>query len=149
MTMPPCTTEETTADLATVLRGTLAHLDTLDAATDGYLNALAFILHRVAAADDHVCEQELDRMEKILIDHASLSSSEAVLTVEMAKLRGQIADCCCSYTASRHMRSLLDDKGRARMRGFLQSVAEADGLVRRSEMNKIAQIASELQLDRS
>ncbi len=149
MTMTPCATEDTPTDLATALRGTLAHLDSLDAATDGYLSALAFILHRVAAADEHVCEQEIDRMERILVDHAALSASEAVLTVEMAKQRGRIADCCCSYAASRHLRSLLDDESRVRMRSFLQSVAEADGLVTRSEMNQIAQIASELRLGRT
>ena len=146
MNMPPCATEDTSPDLATELRGTLAHLESLDKATDGYLSALAFVLQRVAVADDHVSDEEVERMEKILIDHASLSAPEAVLTVEMAKQRERIADCCCSYNASRHLRSLLDHEGRIRMRNFLLSVAEADGLVKKSEMNQIAQIASELRL---
>ena len=86
-------------------------------------------------------------MEKILIDHALLAPAEAVLTVEMAKQRGRIADCCCSYTTSRHLRSLIDHEDRVKVRSFLQSVAEADGLVRRSEMHQIAQITAELRLE--
>lgn len=147
MTTHLTATEEGSADLASEFRSAIAHLDSLDAATDGYLSALAFILQRVAAADDRICEQETSRMEKILIDHASLSPSEAVLTVEMAKQRGRIADCCCSYTTSRQMRSLIDHENRIKVRNFLQSVAEADGLVRRSEMHQIAQITAELRLE--
>ena len=87
------------------LRGALTRIDTVDVENDGYLSTLAFILQRVASADEEICEEEVHRMEKILIDHAALSPTEALLTVEMAKQRSLIADCCCSYTASRHMRS--------------------------------------------
>ena len=85
-------------------------------------------------------------MEEILVEHASLSPSEAILTVEMAKQRGRIADCCCSYEASRRMRPLLDAEGRLRLQSFLQSVAEADGCVSCSETNQIRQISTELRL---
>ena len=128
------------------LRGALNRIDTVDAENDGYLTTLAFILQRVAAADEEICDEEVVRMEKILIDHAALSPTEALLTVEMAKQRSLIADCCCSYNASRHMRSLLDRQGRIQVRSFLKSVAEADGLVRRSEKAEIRQITAELGL---
>jgi uncharacterized tellurite resistance protein B-like protein len=128
------------------LRGALNRIDTVDAENDGYLSTLAFILQRVAAADEEICDEEVVRMEKILIDHAALSPTEALLTVEMAKQRSLIADCCCSYNASRHMRSLLDRNGRKQMRRFLKSVAEADGLIRHSEKAEIRQISTELGL---
>ena len=128
------------------LRGALTRIDTVDVENDGYLSTLAFILQRVASADEEICEEEVVRMEKILIDHAALSPTEALLTVEMAKQRSLIADCCCSYKASRHMRSLLDRAGRKQMRRFLKSVAEADGLVRHSEKAEIRQITAELGL---
>ena len=146
MTTIVSTADDTSSDLTTKIRASLAHLNSLDTETDGYLSALAFILQRVAAADDGICEEEVSRMEEILVEHASLSPSEATLAVEMAKQRGRIADCCCAYEASRRMRPLLDGEGQVRLRSFLQSVAEADGCVSCSETHQIRQISTELRL---
>ena len=132
------------ADLTSGIRSTLDQLDDLDSETAGYLNCLAFVLQRVAAADEHICRKEVDRMEKILVEHASLSPPQAVLTVEIAKHRRQLADCCCAYQASRELRSRLDGDSRNRLRRFLDSVAEADGLVHPTEEAEIRQIAAEL-----
>jgi uncharacterized tellurite resistance protein B-like protein len=131
-------------DLTSAIRGTLEQLDGLDRETAGYLNSLAFILQRVAAADHEISPAEVDRMEKILVEHASLSPPQAVLTVEIAKHRNQIADCCCAYQASRELRSRLDKRSRQRLRRFLDAVAEADGLVHPTEEAEIRQIAAEL-----
>jgi uncharacterized tellurite resistance protein B-like protein len=128
------------------IRGILDRLEELDRETAGYLKTLAFILHRVARADDEVSTDEIIRMEQILAQHASISELEAMLTVEIARHCGQIADCGRSYSASREFRSLLDEDGRHRIRGFLDSVAEADGHVLRSETAQIQQIAAELGL---
>ena len=134
------------SDFAGQVRSTLARLDELDRETAGYLKTLAFILHRVAQADDQISEEEIDRMEEILVEHASLSKPEAMLTVEIARHCGQIADCGCSYEASRRMRSSLDEGTGRDIRRFLESVAAADGRVRRSELAQIRQIATELGL---
>ena len=138
--------ETASSRIAEEIRDTLNRLEELNRETAGYLKILAFILHRVAIADDEVSREEVDRMEQILVDHASLSQSEAMLTVEIARHCGEIADCGCSYEASRQLRSSLDaDAGRG-IRRFLESVAEADGMVRRSEKAQIRQIATELGL---
>jgi uncharacterized tellurite resistance protein B-like protein len=134
------------SDFTTEIRDTLNRLEELNRETAGYLKTLAFILHRVAIADDEVCEEEIDRMEQILVDHASLSRAEAMLTVEIARHCGEIADCGCSYQASRELRSALDEGAGLRIHRFLESVAEADGKVRRSEVAQIRQIAAELGL---
>ena len=104
------------SDFAKEIRGTLNRLEELNHETAGYLKTLAFILHRVAIADDEISGEEIDRMEQILVDHASLSRSEAMLTVEIARHCGEIADCGCSYEASRNLRSSLDEgSGRDRV----------------------------------
>ena len=146
MTHQPSTSAEEPAqtDLTSGIRGTLSQLDDLDRETAGYLQSLAFILQRVAAADEHICREEVDRMEQILIDHASLSLPQAVLTVEIAKHRRQLADCCCAYRASRELRARLDGDALRRLSRFLESVAEADGLVLAEEKAEIRQIAAEL-----
>jgi uncharacterized tellurite resistance protein B-like protein len=148
--MPTTTTSDTNSlspsALTSGIRDALARLATLDRDTAGYLKALAFILYRVAAADRDVSEEEVRRMESILVDHASLSRAEAVLTVEIARHCREIADCARSYDASRSLRARLDDGDRRRLRSFLESVAEADGEVRQTEKDAIRQISTELGL---
>lgn len=138
------TESQTSANFADQIRSTLDRLEKLDGETAGYLKTLAFILYRVAQADDQISDEEIDRMETILVEHASLSRPEAMLTVEIARHCGQLADCGCSYEASRRMRSCLDQRRGRQIRGFLNSVAEADGRVQISERAKIRQIATEL-----
>jgi uncharacterized tellurite resistance protein B-like protein len=133
-------------ELAGGIRSALSHLETLDRKTEGYLKTLAFILNRVAGADRHICTEEIERMEQILVDHASLSLPEAVLAVEIARHCGGVADCGCAYEASRRLRSTLDDEQRYRVHEFLKSVAEADGRVRPSEAAEIRQIEAEIGL---
>ena len=140
------TSDRAITDFTSDIRATLNRLEELNRETAGYLKILAFILHRVAQADNEVSSEEVNRMEQILVEHASLSQSEAMLTVEIARHCGQIADCGCSYEASRTLRSTLDDEKRLSIRHFLDSVAEADGQILHSEKAEIRQIATELGL---
>ena len=148
--MPTATTRHTSssspAGLAAGIRQSLARLDSLDRDTADYLKTLAFVMYRVAAADEHVSEEEVRRMEAILVEHASLSLPEAVLTVEIARHCRKTADCARSYDASRRMRARLDARDRRRLHAFLSSVAEADGRVRQTEKDAIRQISTELGL---
>jgi uncharacterized tellurite resistance protein B-like protein len=136
-------------DVNREIRDALSRLEDLNRETADYLKALALILHRVAIADNDVCDQEIDRMEQILIDHASLSRSQAILAVEIARHCDQIADCGCRYEASRRLRNRLSKDDGRRIHDFLDSVAAADGQIRRSEKAQIRQIAVELGLPSS
>lgn len=146
MSFSPGPGDRPSAALAAEIRGALQHIESLDRCSDGYLASLAFILHRVAAADRDISEREVERMESILVEHAALTQPEAVLTVEMAKHRCRAADCGHSYDASRHLRALLGPGESARLHRFLESVAAADGQVRPSEQAAVRQIAAELGL---
>ena len=140
------TGESGTSDITVEIRRALNRLETLNRETADYLKALAFISHRVAMADNEVCDQEIERMEQILVDHASLSRSQAILAVEIARHCGQIADCGCSYESSRKLRKRINDGDGRRIHGFLESVAAADGKILGSETAQIRQITSELGL---
>lgn len=148
MTFQPDSTPRgtTSPGFADEIRSTLTRLDALDRKTAGYIKALACILHRVAMADNDLCDEEIARMEQILIDHAGLTRPEAMLTVEIAKHCREIADCGSSYETSRRLRAILDDRQGHNIHRFLHSVAEADGLLVPSETAQIKQIAVELGL---
>jgi uncharacterized tellurite resistance protein B-like protein len=129
---------------AVVVRNAVDTLHSLDSETVDHLNALAFVLVRVAWADGQVCDDERRRMEGILVDHARVCSEHAVLVTEIACHRAELTDCGDAYAVSRGLRTRLALEQRASIIGLLTAVANADGCFRPVERHEIAQIAGEL-----
>lgn len=132
-----------------VVREAIAAVNALDTETADHLNALAFVLMRVARADGTVCDQERFQMEKILIEHAHIRAEHAALVAEIACHRAQLADCGDSYGISRGLRSGLDSEHRRSIIRLLIAVADADGVVLAVEHREVEQIAGELGIDPS
>ena len=132
---------------ATTVRRAIETLNSLGAETADHLNALSFVLMRVARADGLVCGDERLRMEEILIEHAEISAEHAVLVTEIACHRAQLADCGSSYAISRGLRSRFDRSRRESIVALLTAVASADGCFCTLEKHEIAQIAGELGID--
>ena len=134
---------------AVAVRNAVDTLHTLDGETINHLNALAFVLVRVAWADGLVCDDERRRMESILIEHAGVCPEHAVLVTEIACHRAELSDCGIAYAISRDLRARLDETQRASIVGLLTAVADADGRLRSVERHEIAQIAGELGISPS
>jgi len=145
-TTNPSHTPGVREDPATTIRTTVQELEALDRSTASFLNALAFVLVRVADADQHISLHERTQMELLLVDHAGLTPAQAVLVVEIAKHRTRLADCGCSYVISRGLRNELDPERRRRVLECLHAVANADGRTTPRETSEIRQIAHELGL---
>ena len=131
------------------VRNAVDTLHTLHSETIEHLNALAFLLVRVAWADGRVCNDERRRMESILVDHARVCPEHAVLVTEIACHRAELSDCGIAYAISRGLRARLEAKQRASIIGLLTAVADADGRFRSVERHEIAQIAGELGISPS
>ncbi len=127
-----------------VVREAIAALNSLDAETADHLNALAFVLIRVARADGSVCDEERYRMEEILIEHADIRAEHAALVAEIACHRAEFADCGDSYIISRGLRAGLDREHRRSIVRLLVAVADADGSFLAVEHREVEQIAGEL-----
>lgn len=132
---------------ANMVRRAIETLNSLEAETADHLNALSFVLMRVARADGLMCGDERLRMEEILIEHAEISAEHAVLVTEIACHRAQLADCGSAYAISRGLRSRLDRSRRESIVALLTAVARADGCFCALEKHEIAQIAGELGID--
>ena len=142
------TSSRTHHDLADAIRGCLDALSGLDPKTVARLEALAFVLARVADADRMLREAERRRMEEILRDHAALPPDQAVLVVEMARQRRRMADCGRAYGVSRDLRLAADPEQRRHVVSALVAVARADGSICDPERRIIVQLAGELGLSR-
>jgi len=132
---------------AMVVRQAIETLNSLDPETADHLNALSFVLMRVALADGRVCNDERHEMEEILIEHARVPAEHAVLVTEIACHRAQLADCGSTYSISRGLRSRLDAAQCTSVVGLLRAVADADGCFCALERSEVAQIAGELGID--
>lgn len=129
---------------AFVVRRAITTLNSLDSDTADHLNALAFVLMRVARADGRVCDDERLRMEGILTENAGIPAEHAMLVIEIACHRAKMADCGKSYSISRDLRSRLSPDQQRSIVGFLTAVASADGCLCTLEHREIFQIAGEL-----
>ncbi|MEE4273595.1 MAG: TerB family tellurite resistance protein [Thermoanaerobaculales bacterium] len=127
-----------------VVRQAIEALNALDPEVADHLSALAFILVRVAKADGTVCGDERLRMEQILVERAHIPAAHAAIVTEIACHRTDLADCGCSYSISRGLRTRLDQHRRRSIAGLLAAVAEADGCFCPLEHHEVDQIAGEL-----
>ena len=132
-----------------VVRRAIEALNSLDAETADHLNALAFVLMRVARADGRVCTDERLQMEEILIERAHIEAEHAALVTEIACHRAKLADCGNAYAVSRGLRARLDTAHRESLVGLLVAVANADGCFLAVEHREVVQIAGELGIDAS
>lgn len=130
-----------------VVRRAVDTLNSLDRETADHLNALAFVLMRVARADGRVCGDERLRMEGILVSSARISAEHAVLVTEIACHRAQLTDCGSAYAISRSLRARFDVEKRRSIIGLLTAVANADGCFCTVERHEISQIAGELGIN--
>ncbi len=135
------------SDPAAVIRQAVRTLHALDARTAEHLEALAFILMRVARADGRLSGVERSRMEELLVENAGIPAEHAILVTEIASHRAALADCGCSYGISRSVRSNLDAGRRRSIVDLLTAVASADGDSCALERREIDQIAREIGID--
>ncbi len=135
-------------DIADTIHECLDALAAMEPSTVVKLEALAFVLARVADADNVLRSAERRRMEEILRDRVDLPPEHAVLVVEMARQRRRTADCGRSYRFSRDLRLGTDPRQRRDLVSALVAVAAADGSICESEREMIHQLARELGLDR-
>ena len=141
--------KNTSEEAQRAVRGSIDRLHELDEQRAKYLEALAFVLMRVADADQDVLHAETRCMESILTEYAFIPSDQAMLVTEIARHRCRMADAGAAYSVSRELRPALDETTRQRLLTFLERVALADGELCDSEYAAIKQIGWELGIVRS
>jgi uncharacterized tellurite resistance protein B-like protein len=131
------------------VRRIAAELDRLPPETAKYLAAFAYVLARIAHADLSIDESETREMEKIVASLASLSDSEAVLAVQIAKTQARMLGGTENYVVTREFRSVSTPEQRAELLQCLYAVAAADGTISSAESSEIAAIGDELGFTRA
>ena len=88
------------------LRDTLEALDHLEPERARYLAAFAYLLGRVAHADQHVSPEETAAMEALVRRHGQLSPDQAMVVVQLAKSSNLLFGGTANFLVAREFSQL-------------------------------------------
>jgi uncharacterized tellurite resistance protein B-like protein len=109
-----------------------------------YLAAVAYLLGRVAHADDRISDAETARMEAIVLEAGAVSPSQVTLVVEIAKAQNRLFGHVENFLVTRELRELASSDQRRKLLDCLFSVAAEEDGISGEEEAQVRQIASEL-----
>jgi len=129
------------------LRGTLEALDHLEPARARYLAAFAFLLGRVAHADQHVSDEETAAMQTLVREQGQLTPDQAMVVVQLAKTSHLLFAGTANYTVAREFEGLATYEQKLALMRCLFAVSASDAAISTAEEGEIHRIANELRID--
>ena len=134
---------------ATPLRETLDALDHLEPDRARYLAAFAYLLGRVAQADQHVSPEETSAMEALVRDQGQLPPEQAMVVVHLAKTSNRLFGGTANFLIAREFSALADYDQKLALMRCLFAVSVSDAAISTAEEGEIHRIAKELRIDHS
>ena len=130
------------------LRETLDALDHLEPDRARYLGAFAYLLGRVAHADQHVSPEETSAMEAIVREHGQLPDDQAMTVVRLAKTSNLLFGGTANFLVAREFSALATYNQKLALMHCLFEVSATDDAISTTEEGEIHRIANELRIDR-
>lgn len=130
------------------LRETLDALDHLEPERARYLGAFAYLLGRVAHADQHVSPEETRAMEALVREHGLLSEDHAMVVVQLAKTSNLMFGGTANFLVARQFSQLATYEEKLALMRCLFAVSGAADAISTVEESEIHRIANELRIDR-
>jgi uncharacterized tellurite resistance protein B-like protein len=131
------------------LRETLDALDNLEPNHARFLAAFAYLLGRVASADQQVSPEETLAMEALVRGQGQLSEDQAMVVVQLAKTSNLLFGGTANFLVAREFAEIATpDQKRALMR-CLFAVSTSDDAISLAEESEIHRIANELRIEHS
>jgi uncharacterized tellurite resistance protein B-like protein len=112
-----------------------------------YLACFAYILNRVARADQEVGEKESRLMERMIAERGGLPMEQAALVVRIATSEGLRHGGTEDFIVTREFAGIADRSQKLALLDCLFAVSAADESIGTVEDNVIRQITSELRLE--
>ena len=129
------------------LRATLEALDDLEPDRARYLGAFAYVLGRVAHANQHVSPEDTSAMETLVQEHGQLSRDQAMMVVQFAKASNVLFGGTADYLVARELSELATYEQKLALMRCLFAVSAADEAISTAEEGEIHRIANELRID--
>ena len=129
------------------LRETLEALDHLEPGRARYLAAFAYLLGRVAHADQHVSPEEIGAMEALVREQGDLTQEQAMLVVQLAKTNNLLFGGTANFLIAREFSESATYEQKLALMRCLFAVSSADEAISTAEESEIHRIANELRID--
>ena len=126
------------------VRRIAGELDKLDPSRARFLAAFAYVLSRVAGADQHISDVETAKMVELLQKLGHLPESQATLVIEIAKNQHRLFGGTENFLVTREFREIASDQERRELLDCVFAVSAADEAITSEEEAQIRQTASEL-----
>ena len=126
-------------------------LDRLEPAQARFIAAFAYLLGRVAFADQHISEEESREMERIVRERAGreragLPEEQAILVVHMAKTQNLLFGGTENFLVSREFGKIASREEKIALLHSLYAICSADRSISVVEDNEVRKISRELSL---
>ena len=131
------------------LRETLDALDHLEPDRARYLAAFAYLLGRVAQADQHVSPEETGAMEALVREHGQLSQDQAMVVVQLAKTSNLLFGGTANFLVAREFSALATDDQKLALMRCLFALSATDEAISTAEEGEIHRIARELRIEQA
>lgn len=138
--------QESSSPATETVRKIVEALDRLEPSRARYVAAFAYLLSRVAYADQNISPEETHRMERIVMERGSLPEEQAILVVQMAKTQSLLFSGTENFLVGREFGALASREQKLALLHCLYSVCSADKSISTVEDNEINKISRELQL---
>ena len=129
------------------LRETLDALDHLEPERARYLAAFAYLLGRVAHADQHVSPEETAAMEALVREEGQLPEDQAMVVVHLAKASNLLFGGTANFLVAREFSALATYEQKLALLRCLFAVSVTDDTISMAEEGEIHRIANELRID--
>jgi uncharacterized tellurite resistance protein B-like protein len=129
------------------LRETLEALDHLEPERARYLAGFAYLLGRVAHADQHVSPEETRAMETLVQEHGRLSQDQAMVVVQLARTATLLFGGTANFLVAREFSSLATYDQKLSLMRCLFAVSTTDETISTVEESEIHAVAKELRID--
>jgi uncharacterized tellurite resistance protein B-like protein len=129
------------------LRETLEALDHLYPERARYLAAFAYLLGRVAHADQQVSPEETRAMEALVREQGQLSQDQAMVVVQLAKTSSLLFGGTANFLVAREFSDLATYDQKLALMHCLFAVSATDEAISTAEEGEIHRIAKELRVD--
>jgi uncharacterized tellurite resistance protein B-like protein len=129
------------------LRQTLEALDHLEPNRARFLATFAYLLGRVAYADQHVSPTETRTMESLVQEQGRLSQDQAMVVTQLAKSSNLLFGGTANYIVAREFSELTTYDQKLALMRCLFALATADAAISTAEEGEIHRIARELRID--
>jgi uncharacterized tellurite resistance protein B-like protein len=128
------------------LRETLEALDHLDPDRARHLAAFAYLLGRVAHADQHVSREETEIMETHVMEEGQLTREQAMLVVQLAKTSNLLFGGTANFLVARDFADAASYEQKLALMRCLFAVSATEDSISLSEESEIHRLARELKI---